>query len=271
MRDALPELGINGRIGVNTGEVVTGTEERLATGDAVNVAARLEQAAQPGEVLIGETTHALVHEAVRRRAGGAADAEGEVGRRCRRTGSSRGVGCAGAQRQGAVRGSRAGAREGGRGVGARAGGGALRAAHGGGRRGCRQVAAGGGGARRGRGSRRPGPLRPLRGRDHVLAGGGGGEAARHAALRRGCGGRGAVAPGRIGRRDDAGTRSRGRSGSCWRSRRRWSSSSTTFSGARRRFSIWSSQPRSSHRTHRFCSCAWPDRSSWSGVPAGRGR
>src|SRR5262249_8161342 len=44
MRDAFPNLGINGRIGVNTGEVVTGTEERLATGDAVNVAARLEQA-----------------------------------------------------------------------------------------------------------------------------------------------------------------------------------------------------------------------------------
>jgi class 3 adenylate cyclase len=40
MRDALPELGISGRIGVNTGEVLTGTEERLATGDAVNVAAR---------------------------------------------------------------------------------------------------------------------------------------------------------------------------------------------------------------------------------------
>ncbi len=60
MRDALPELGIAGRIGVNTGEVVTGTEERLATGDAVNVAARLEQAAQPGEVLVGEATFALV-------------------------------------------------------------------------------------------------------------------------------------------------------------------------------------------------------------------
>ena len=64
MRDALPALGIRGRIGVNTGEVVTGTAERLVTGDAVNVAARFEQAAAPGEVLIGETTHALVREAV---------------------------------------------------------------------------------------------------------------------------------------------------------------------------------------------------------------
>jgi class 3 adenylate cyclase/tetratricopeptide (TPR) repeat protein len=44
------------RIGVNTGEVVTGTEERLATGDAVNVAARLEQAAQPDDILIGSET-----------------------------------------------------------------------------------------------------------------------------------------------------------------------------------------------------------------------
>src|SRR5207344_3241390 len=63
MRDALPELGLQGRIGVTTGEVVTGTEERLATGDAVNVAARLEQAAQPGEVLIGEETYRLVRDA----------------------------------------------------------------------------------------------------------------------------------------------------------------------------------------------------------------
>ncbi len=60
MRDALPELGIEGRIGLTTGEVVTGTKERLATGDAVNVAARLEQAAQPGEVLVGEPTLRLV-------------------------------------------------------------------------------------------------------------------------------------------------------------------------------------------------------------------
>jgi tetratricopeptide (TPR) repeat protein len=64
MREALPELGVEGRIGVNTGEVLTGTEERLATGDAVNVAARLEQAAKPGEVLVGVETLALVAAAV---------------------------------------------------------------------------------------------------------------------------------------------------------------------------------------------------------------
>jgi class 3 adenylate cyclase/tetratricopeptide (TPR) repeat protein len=64
MRDALPELGLQARIGVMTGEVVTGTKERLATGDAVNVAARLEQAAQPGAVLVGQPTLALVRDAV---------------------------------------------------------------------------------------------------------------------------------------------------------------------------------------------------------------
>jgi tetratricopeptide (TPR) repeat protein len=64
MRAAFLDLGIEGRIGVETGQVVTGTEERLATGDAVNVAARLEQAAEPTEVLIGQATLALVRDAV---------------------------------------------------------------------------------------------------------------------------------------------------------------------------------------------------------------
>jgi class 3 adenylate cyclase/tetratricopeptide (TPR) repeat protein len=64
MQLALPELGIDGRIGVCTGEVVTGTEERLATGDAVNVAARLQQAAQPGETLLDATTLRLARDAV---------------------------------------------------------------------------------------------------------------------------------------------------------------------------------------------------------------
>ena len=55
------------RVGINTGEVVTGdsTErQRLVTGDTVNVAARFEQAATPGEVLIGRSTYRLVRDAV---------------------------------------------------------------------------------------------------------------------------------------------------------------------------------------------------------------
>ena len=49
------------RIGVNTGEVVFGLareKSSFVSGDAVNVAARLEQAAEPGEVLVGERTAA---------------------------------------------------------------------------------------------------------------------------------------------------------------------------------------------------------------------
>jgi class 3 adenylate cyclase len=47
------------RIGVNTGEVVVGRPREgssFVTGDAVNVAARLEEAAPPGQVLAGERT-----------------------------------------------------------------------------------------------------------------------------------------------------------------------------------------------------------------------
>jgi class 3 adenylate cyclase/tetratricopeptide (TPR) repeat protein len=64
MRDALPELQVEARIGLTTGEVFSGTVERLATGDAVNTAARLEQAARPGAILIGEPTLMLVRGAV---------------------------------------------------------------------------------------------------------------------------------------------------------------------------------------------------------------
>jgi class 3 adenylate cyclase len=53
------------RIGVNTGLVLVGEGEDLAVGDAVNVAARLEQAAQPGEILLGAETLQLVRDAVR--------------------------------------------------------------------------------------------------------------------------------------------------------------------------------------------------------------
>ncbi|MEX2048050.1 MAG: AAA family ATPase [Gemmatimonadota bacterium] len=65
IRAAVGRLGLEARTGVNTGEVVAGQGETLVTGDAVNVAARLEQAARPGEVLLGEGTRALVRDAVR--------------------------------------------------------------------------------------------------------------------------------------------------------------------------------------------------------------
>ena len=55
------------RIGLNTGEVVAGAStlrQSIVTGDAVNVAARLEQHAGAGETLIGETTYRLVRDAV---------------------------------------------------------------------------------------------------------------------------------------------------------------------------------------------------------------
>jgi predicted ATPase/DNA-binding SARP family transcriptional activator len=75
-RDALLELrhelehdgdiAIALRSGVNTGDVVAGTEARtLVAGDAVNVAARLQQAADPGEILLDEQTERLVRDAVR--------------------------------------------------------------------------------------------------------------------------------------------------------------------------------------------------------------
>ncbi|MCA1683324.1 MAG: AAA family ATPase, partial [Actinobacteria bacterium] len=55
------------RIGLDTGEVVAGdasSRETFVTGDTVNVAARLEQAAKPGDVLLGEQTYRLVRDAV---------------------------------------------------------------------------------------------------------------------------------------------------------------------------------------------------------------
>ncbi len=64
-RDWGIELSI--RIGLNTGEVVAGHASdghTLVTGDAVNVASRLEGAARSGEILIGDPTYRLVRDAV---------------------------------------------------------------------------------------------------------------------------------------------------------------------------------------------------------------
>jgi class 3 adenylate cyclase/tetratricopeptide (TPR) repeat protein len=74
MRDALRSLDeefgrwgvrIQTRTGVNTGEVITGDPETggtFVTGDAVNVAARLEEAAEEGEILLSDTTYRLARD-----------------------------------------------------------------------------------------------------------------------------------------------------------------------------------------------------------------
>ena len=77
MRDALVRLNrqldpgygiqLEVRIGIHTGEVVIRTgsnEQQLLTGDTLNTAARLEQAAGSGEIFLGSPTYRLVRDAV---------------------------------------------------------------------------------------------------------------------------------------------------------------------------------------------------------------
>ena len=64
-RDYGLELG--NHIGVNSGEVIAGdasTAQRMVTGDAVNTAARLEQAAGNGEVVLGDLTYRLARDQI---------------------------------------------------------------------------------------------------------------------------------------------------------------------------------------------------------------
>ncbi len=71
IRERLPavarEVGVELRFrtGVNTGRVMMGAGGSTVIGDAINVAARLEQAAAPGEILLGDETLRLVRDAVR--------------------------------------------------------------------------------------------------------------------------------------------------------------------------------------------------------------
>ncbi|HEU5213682.1 MAG TPA: AAA family ATPase [Gaiellaceae bacterium] len=74
LRDALvglsdtlrPRFGVDLelRVGIATGDAVVGGTEALATGDVMNTAARLEQAAGPGQVLVGHDTMRLTIDAV---------------------------------------------------------------------------------------------------------------------------------------------------------------------------------------------------------------
>jgi class 3 adenylate cyclase/tetratricopeptide (TPR) repeat protein len=92
MRGALAELNeelgrdhglsLDIRIGVNTGEVVAGdpaSAHSFVVGDAVNVSARLEQAAAPGEILIGEETLRLARDALLVEGVPAIEAKGKAG------------------------------------------------------------------------------------------------------------------------------------------------------------------------------------------------
>ncbi len=70
------------RVGVNTGDVVVGAPREggsFVTGDAVNVADRLQKAAQPGEVLVGERTAAAAAGAFEFGAARSVDAKGKPG------------------------------------------------------------------------------------------------------------------------------------------------------------------------------------------------
>ncbi|MGN6167559.1 MAG: adenylate/guanylate cyclase domain-containing protein [Solirubrobacteraceae bacterium] len=70
IRERMPEVAeevgvtLRFRTGVNTGTVLMSEGENYATGDAVNVAARFEQVAAPGQIVLGAETLRLVRDAV---------------------------------------------------------------------------------------------------------------------------------------------------------------------------------------------------------------
>jgi class 3 adenylate cyclase/ATP/maltotriose-dependent transcriptional regulator MalT len=71
------ELGLEARIGLEAGEVVVdGSDSTFATGEAVNVAARLQQAARPGEILMGQSAHRLTQPAVEAESAGPLELRG---------------------------------------------------------------------------------------------------------------------------------------------------------------------------------------------------
>src|SRR6266540_1337224 len=58
--EAVKDLELEARIGIESGEVVVDTtDSTFATGEAINFAARLQQSASPGEILIGPAAHSL--------------------------------------------------------------------------------------------------------------------------------------------------------------------------------------------------------------------
>ncbi len=71
--------GIRMRVGINTGEVLVGAiagTEYTAMGDVVNTASRLQEAAPPGRILVGQSTYALASQAIRFEPAGELEAKG---------------------------------------------------------------------------------------------------------------------------------------------------------------------------------------------------
>jgi class 3 adenylate cyclase/tetratricopeptide (TPR) repeat protein len=72
IRRQVPELGVECRIGVESGEVVSeDSDSTLATGRAVTVAARLQEVAEPNEILVGGGAQRLASRAVELESAGA--------------------------------------------------------------------------------------------------------------------------------------------------------------------------------------------------------
>src|SRR3981081_3799647 len=78
IRDGASDLAV--RVGVNSGEAVTAAgddRQFMVSGDAVNVAARLQQGAEPGEVVVGDLTHQLTRKVIDYEARAAVAAKGK--------------------------------------------------------------------------------------------------------------------------------------------------------------------------------------------------
>jgi class 3 adenylate cyclase/tetratricopeptide (TPR) repeat protein len=82
--ETIAELGLGARAAVNTGEAIVSIEARsgeaLATGDVVNTAARLQNAAPPGRLIVGADTYRATRHAVRYESIAAIDAKGKADR-----------------------------------------------------------------------------------------------------------------------------------------------------------------------------------------------
>src|SRR5579884_3138618 len=92
--DDVHELGLEARLGVEAGEVVVDDEDStFATGEAVNLAARLQQAAAPGEIRLGPVVRRLAAGAVELEDAGPLEVKGRCEPRRRSSAARRSASC----------------------------------------------------------------------------------------------------------------------------------------------------------------------------------